>query len=154
MSGVPPRASPTFSRGAFWWWQFHQASATLFYVLQLGPLWRVRGFAVDTRVGTLLFVIALVSVVIACGIRLHLWFAFRLDPASPPDAHHRAVRWRRTADLTFATVLAIVGTFALMGQAEWGVMLVASAAAVVVSFVIIEPTTTGTAFSVTASGGR
>lgn len=155
-NGATPAATlpPAFSRGAFWWWQFHQASATLFYALLLGPLWRVRSFAVDTRVGTLLFVIALVAVVIACAIRLHLWFAFRLDPSVTPDEHDQAMRWRRAADLTFAIVLALVGMFALMGQTEWGVMLVASAAAVVVSFAIIEPTTTKTAFSRTSSARR
>lgn len=150
-AGIPSR---TYARGASWWWQFHQASATIFYALLLGPLWRVRSFAVDTRVGTLLFVIALVAVVVACAIRLHLWFAFRLDPTLPPGEHQRAMRWRRAGDLTFATVLAIEGLFALMGQAEWGVMLIASAAAVVVSFVIIEPTTTRTAFSRTSSAGQ
>lgn len=155
MSGATPPSSPaTFSRGASWWWQFHQASATIFYVLLLGPLWRVRSLVVDTRVGTLLFVVALVAVVVACAIRLHLWFSFRLDPALPPNEHRQAMQWRRAGDLIFASVLAIEGLFALMGQAEWGVMLIASAAAVVVSFVIIEPTTTRTAFSQTSSAGR
>jgi len=131
------------SPGAFWWWQFHQASTSLVYALLLWPVWHTR--PAGDEWGLRLFLIGLVAVVIACAVRLHLWFAARLYPDDWPDQHHRSRRWIRAADITFTTTLVAAGLRA--GTAEGpAVLLVAAAAGVAVSFAVIEPATTRAAF--------
>jgi hypothetical protein len=130
---------------AIWWWQFHQAAAALGYLLLLIPLWRVRDLAPWSS-GTLLFVAGLVGVVIANALRWHLWFAVRLDPMAWYDQHGRSSRWVLAGDALFVGTLVAVGLLALLAERLWGVLLVAAAAAVLVSFAVIEPATARAAF--------
>jgi serine/threonine protein kinase len=143
---VPRRLLRHLDR-AFWWWQFHQAAAVLGYVLLLIPLWRVRDLTPGPR-GTLLFVGGLVGVVIAGALRLHLWFAVRLDRDEWQPQHRQSARWMLAGDLLFVGTLAMVGILALaMPEPRlWGVLLVAAAAAVLVSRAVIEPATARAAF--------
>jgi serine/threonine protein kinase len=149
---VPPsplrgfgEASAPSERHALWWWQFHQAAAALGYWLPLIPLWRVRDLVPESG-GTLLFVAGLVGVVIASTLRSHLWFAVRLDPSAWHDQRARSSRWVLAGDVLFVGILVAVGVLALLAERLLGVLLVASAAAVLVSFAVIEPATARAAF--------
>ncbi|HET9360692.1 MAG TPA: serine/threonine-protein kinase, partial [Vicinamibacterales bacterium] len=146
---APVPAGPAPREGhAIWWWQFHQAAATLVYLLLLIPLWRVRDLAPWSS-GTLLFVVGLVGVVIASALRWHLWFAVRLDPAAWHDQHGRSRRWILAGDALFVVILVSVGVFSLLAERHWGILLLAAAAAVLVSFAVIEPATARAAFGQT-----
>jgi serine/threonine-protein kinase len=138
------------SANARWWWQFHQGAATIAYLLLLIPLWRARDLppasAATIVRGTLLFVAGLVGVVVANSLRWHLWFAVRLDPRTWREQQVRSRRWILAGDLVFVGALLTVGILAVLVPMSWGVLLVAAAAAVLVSFAVIEPATEQAAF--------
>jgi serine/threonine protein kinase len=130
---------------ALWWWQFHQAAATLSYLLLLIPLWRLRDVPPASS-GTLLFVAGVVGVVTASALRWHSWFAARLDPGAWNDQHRRSSRWILAGDVLFVVILVAVGLLSLLADRLWGILLFAAAAAVLVSFAVIEPATARAAF--------
>ncbi|MCC7009616.1 MAG: serine/threonine protein kinase [Acidobacteria bacterium] len=136
---------PSPARGR-WWWLFHQVTAATGYLLLLLPLWDRRTAFGDPRAGTLVFVAGLVAAVVASTLRLHRWFAIQLDPAAGPTPDVRGTRWLRAADLTFSGALAVEGIGAVLAAPGWGVLLLGAAAAVLVTAVVIEPTTARTAF--------
>jgi hypothetical protein len=140
----PPARAPNSE--ARWWWQFHQAAAAAIYLLLLAPLWRAVARA-GSQAGLVLLVAAVVAVIVAGALRLHLWFASRLYPAEWPAQHAHAGAWIRAADVAFTLALAGAGFLALVSNAAaLGVLLLAAAAAVLVSFAVIEPATTRAAF--------
>jgi hypothetical protein len=140
----PPSAAEAEAR---WWWQFHQAAATVIYLLLLFLMWRAAP-SIGPRLGLALAVTAVVAVIVAGALRLHLWFAARLYPEEWPAQHSRAGTWIRVADVVFTLTLTAAGVLAMLsGAAGLSVLLLAAAAAVLVSFAIIEPATTRAAFT-------
>jgi hypothetical protein len=127
------------------WWQFHQAAATAAYVLLLIPLWRVRHL-MPGPLGMPMFLLALISVVVACGLRLHLWFAARELPEAWAAQHAQSGPWTRAADVLFTVCLLAAGIRAVGHDDGTAGLLVAAAAGVAVSFLIVEPATTRAAF--------
>jgi serine/threonine-protein kinase len=123
------------------WWQFHQAAATIAYVLLLIPLWRVRHLT-PGPIGMIIFLAALVGVVVAGALRLHVWFAARELPDVWPAQHARARPWTRAADVLFTLCLLAAGLRAVGADDGASGLLVAAAAGVTISFLIIEPATT------------
>jgi hypothetical protein len=143
-SAPPPSATEAEAR---WWWQFHQATAAIIYLLLLFPLWRATP-RLGSSFGPALAVAAVVAAVVSGALRLHLWFAARLYPAEWRSQYSRAGAWIRAADVVFTLTLAGAGVLAMTsGTAGLGVLLLAAAAAVLVSFAIIEPATTRAAFT-------
>ncbi|MEO7191099.1 MAG: serine/threonine-protein kinase [Vicinamibacterales bacterium] len=136
---------PAVATRARWWWQFHEVTATTAYVVLLAPLWHAREFA-SRDWGILLFLAGLVAVIVAGALRLHLCFAAHHYPGQWSRQHSRARTWIRTADAVLTVTLLIVGLLAVRADAGSGVLLVAAAAAVAVSAVVIEPATTNAAF--------
>lgn len=136
--------SPSLSS---WWWQFHQAATTLAYALLLIPVWRVRAMT-DGPLGMGFFVTALVAVVVAGMLRLHLWFALRQYPGEWFNDHHVARRLILASDVIFVLVLAARGFTAIRIDDPSAALLIAAAASVAVSSLVIEPATTR------AMGGR
>jgi len=135
----------TGTSAARWWWQFHQAAASISYCLLLIPLWLARA-GIPGRPGVLLFVTGVGAVIAAVTLRLHLWFTVKSYPAewALQRAHSRP--WLTLADTIFVFVLA-AGGLAIAGEDETtATVLVASAVATLVSFTIIEPATTRAAF--------
>jgi hypothetical protein len=86
-------------------------------------------------------VAGLVGVVIASALRWHSWFAVRLDPAAWRDQHGQSSRWILAGDALFVIVLVAFGLLSLLAERLWGILLLAAAAAVLVSFAVIEPAT-------------
>jgi hypothetical protein len=132
---------PTRAR---WWWQFHQLAATLGYTLLLVPLWLLRDVAAG--LGTPIFIAALAGATAAGAIRLHLLFVLSLGRTAWRVEHPRAAPWKMAGDLVLVGALALAGVLALAARSRWGVLLVAAAAAVLVSAFVIEPATTRAAF--------
>src|SRR6185503_13006386 len=125
---------------AQWWWRFHQAATVIVYALLLVPLWLGRD-VVTRRYGTLMFLCGLIGVIVASALRLHLWFAARIDPAGWRDHNGPSGRWRRVGDVLFVFALVVEGLIIVMpgaatdADASWkGVVLIAAAVAVLVSF--------------------
>ena len=108
------------------------------YVLLLVPLWKLRDFS--EPLGTPLFVGGLIGATAACAIRLHSWFAADLDRSRWRREQRHSAPWRLGGDALMTLVLAIEGIIALLAREEWGILLVAASAAVLVAFVIVERT--------------
>jgi hypothetical protein len=109
-------------------------------------LWGAVGRA-GSPVGLAVVLPGVIAVIVAGALRLHLWFASRLYPAEWPAQHAHAGAWIRAADVLFTLTLAGGGFLAMVSDAAaLGVLLLAAAAAVLVSFAIIEPATTRAAF--------
>jgi hypothetical protein len=152
VSGVPAAGGGTaetegrepHGAEALWWWRFHQLAATAGYALLVVPLWRVRDLS--AAFGMPLFAAGLAAATAAGAIRLHLWFMSRVDRPAWHEHHRRAAPWRRIADALMAAVLGGEGVIALLERENWGLLLVAAAVAVLVSFALIEPATARAAF--------
>jgi serine/threonine protein kinase len=136
--------SSTSPARAVWWWKFHQAAATMTYVLLLVPLWRLRNFSEPA--GTLLFVGGLIGATAAGAVRLHSWFAADLDRARWQRERRRSAPWRVAGDALMTLVLGAEGIIALLTRETWGILLVAASAAVLIAFAVVEPATTRAAF--------
>jgi hypothetical protein len=142
--GAAPVAAPHPRSARRWWWRFHQVAATGSYTLLLVPLWGARDLTGADR-GMTLFLAGLVAVIVAGALRMHLVFAARHYPDHFRDQHAHAGRWIRAADVLFTIVLFGAGLNAIRAEAP-AVLLVAAAAAVAVSSLIIEPATTRASF--------
>jgi len=137
----PPSVSSTAAGDhALWWWQFHQAATSTGYVLLLVPLWLVKTWT-PGRAGSLLFLAGLIGAIVAVTLRLHLWFTVRSLRALWPHQQARSHVWLRLSEVVYAVTLITGGLLALDAHMSVAVLLIASAAAAVVSFAIIEPAT-------------
>lgn len=132
-------------RSPRWWWEFHQIAASLAYVALLAPLWFVRT-TMASRAGMMLFVAALVAVITASTLRLHLVFTVRSYPAEREQQQRSTRPWIRIADALFAIALVAGGFEMLDPHASVALTLIGSAIAVVLSTTVIEPATTRAAF--------
>jgi serine/threonine protein kinase len=128
------------SSRAVWWWQFHQGAAVVFYGVLVVLMWRARHIAPGSA-GTLLFLAGLVGAIVASAVRLNTWFTLRLDAVAWRAHEGRTRALRASADVLFAAALAAEGIRSLPVDEHWGVFLVAAAAAVLVSFAVVEPAT-------------
>jgi serine/threonine protein kinase len=128
-----------------WWWQFHQAATSLFYLVMLIPLSFVRQSESDTF-GLILFLAGLVSALVASTLRLHVWFTFRSYPAEWSRQRHRTRWWIRTADVSFVVVQMAAAALLLTSHPRLTMILVAAAVAEFLAFAVIEPATTRAAF--------
>jgi hypothetical protein len=135
----------TRATGARWWWQFHQAATTAAYLLLLIAVWHTRGNWTNPDLAMSLFLAGVVAVVVAGALRLHLWFASLNYEEEWAEQHRRTRLWIRLADLLFSIVLLASGVAAIGAEAP-AVLLVAAAASVAVSSVVVEPATTRAAF--------
>jgi hypothetical protein len=139
-----PSDAPEGSRAtAFWWWQFHQAAASVSYVALLAPLWLLHRQQPGTA-GMLLFLVGLAAGLAATSLRLHLWFTARAYPSEWQTQHGLARRWMRVADSVFVLALLAAAGLATMDGSEFSelaVLFVAAAVGVLVAFTLIEPAT-------------
>lgn len=155
--GTWPLPAPRAAAHHLWWWQFHQVATSAAYILLLWPMWHVRDAAAGPR-GTLLFLAALTAVVVAVALRMHLLFAAKHYHMEWRAQHARSERWILAADMAFVLALLSEGLLVQSAEPRAAALLVASASAVAVSFVVIEPATTRVTFgehgSRTRSGPR
>jgi len=109
------------------------------------PLWKIRHMT-DGVTGMAVFLVALVAVVVSGALRLHGWFGARQyhDAWRAQRAHGRAAIV--AADLVFAAALLASGVLALGIEDRAASLLVAAAASVVVSLLVVEPATARAAF--------
>jgi predicted Ser/Thr protein kinase len=126
---------------ALWWWQFHQASASVGYLLLLVPLWLARQWIGD-RIGLILFLAGLSAALAAAILRSHLWFTVRSYPGEWARQHAHTGVWLKAADILFVVALLAAGAGVLDKHASGAAILIGAAVAVLLSSMIIEPATT------------
>jgi hypothetical protein len=143
-AGIDTRA-PTGTSPALWWWQFHQAAATVAYALLMIPLWKLRHITSGMS-GMTIFLVALVAVVVSGALRLHGWFGARHYHDAWRASRARGRTAIVVADLLFALALVASGLRTLGADDRAASLLIAASASIVVSLVVVEPATTRAAF--------
>ncbi len=140
-----PRHAPS---DALWWWQFHQAAATLAHALMVVPGWHLMRLMPGAP-GRLVFYGLIVLAAITGTLRLHLWFTSRHAPASLGPEVGRLGDGLRWGSRAFAALLGLAGL--MVGVDEGATPLTATclacAAASLIATEVIEPATTRRAIS-------
>jgi serine/threonine protein kinase len=133
---------------ARWWWQFHQAVASVVSLSLLAPLWIARGWIAQQvdRVGGLIFTVALIAALVSATLRWHLWFTLRSYPEEWRAQATRLTRWVRAADALFVIALLVTALLVYDPHEAMAIVLVAAAVAITLSLAVIEPATTHAAF--------
>jgi serine/threonine protein kinase len=136
---VPP-VKPTA-----WWWQFHQALASLAYFLLLVPLSVARTW-VPGPLGLSFLLVGFIAALTAGTLRLHLWFTVRSYPEEWRAQRDRTALWIRAADVAFAAALGAGALAILTTHTEMAMVLTGAVVLVVLAFTFIEPATERAAF--------
>jgi hypothetical protein len=134
--GETPRlANPS---SAFWWWQFHQAGASLFSAVMIVCVWLAsdtlpKDYADGVVIG------ALIGGVAAATLRLYIWFAARQRPDErTPRA---AVYAARTADEVLALAAFLAGFYQRTTHPIAAGFLMAAAVVLTLVNIVVEPST-------------
>ncbi|MGE5815589.1 MAG: serine/threonine-protein kinase [Acidobacteriota bacterium] len=128
-----------------WWWEVHQITVSVIYLVMLYPAWRVRTF-LPSPWGMLFFLALLAAAAAATSFRLNLWFVSHHFPVELPAQRARTWLPIRVSDATFGGCLLIAAFAIAGGHPEFAVLLVAVSIAMLVTAFVIEPTTARVAF--------
>jgi predicted Ser/Thr protein kinase len=146
---APKTATPSGDRspalGPLWWWQFHQVAISVVYASPLYLVWRVRR-GMPSNLGTRLFFLLLIVVVIAVSLRLHLWFTSRFDPGRLTRERNALRLPVRGTDWAVVVLLTGFGLYAAGSNPITTTTLLIVAVASLVASVLIEPARTRAAF--------
>jgi len=127
-----------------WWWRFHQLAAALLYAVMVVPVWYLHGSF--GRVGLFFFFAVLAAVVVAGGLRLHLWFSSRVYPQDLFERRAEVARGIRIADVAFAGLLIVGGVALPPDRAGWSALLISFGMGAGLAALFIEPATARAAF--------
>jgi predicted Ser/Thr protein kinase len=140
------RGGPDQARtAARWWWEFHQAAASVVYWVTLWPAWLGR-VAIGGPLGRTFFIAILAGVVVSACLRLHLWFTSRLYPAQLSWVRRRSATWIALGDAVFAVSLVSGGLLIRQENSSIGIVLMSIGLGSAVAFLVIEAATTRAAF--------
>ncbi len=152
---IVPESGPVAAPAeALWWWKFHQAATSTFYVLLLIPAGLVLQTLDNDRVGVPMFLVAAVAVVASTTLRMHLWFASAAMPHAWDDQHARTWKWLRAADVLLVLALIAIGIVVLQGNKYTASALIIAGVLALVSATVIEPATTRAAFGPSSRNDR
>jgi hypothetical protein len=132
-------------QNARWWWSFHQGAVALAYAALLVPAWMTRSL-MGGRIGLLVFLLVMVSGIVAITLRLHLWFVSRVASDELAAQQQRTATGLRAADGVFAAGLLGCGLFVGADEPVLAIILSAAAVVVALAFLVIEPSTARAAF--------
>ena len=139
-----PATAPSRT-AARWWWEFHQGMTALLYWLMVIPAWSVRG-VLGGSTGRAVFIVALVAVIVAANLRLHLWFTSRFYPGELRWLRARVTPWIHAVDWLFMLTL-ITGSLLIGDEGSpLAILLLSFGIGAGVGFLVIEPATTRAAF--------
>jgi hypothetical protein len=133
-----------------WWWEFHQAVTAAVYWVMTWPAWKGREI-IGGPAGRALFIAALIAVIVAANLRLHLWFTSRAYPAQLRWARRRNAAWIRAADWLFVASLAASGVLVGEDRSPVAIVLIAVAVGATIAFLVIERATARAAFRSSAT---
>jgi serine/threonine protein kinase len=125
---------------AFWWWQFHQATASAFSVALAVAVWLLRD-ALPAPLGTTIALASIAGALAATTLRLHLWFTTRVYPSEAVAQYRRLTSGTKAADALQALGVAAAGLLLPAHHPVATALLVASAVVLVLVSVVIEPST-------------
>jgi serine/threonine-protein kinase len=140
-----PAARAGAPRDSRWWWQFHQAAASIAYLALMAALWFARGW-IGGRAGLVLFLFGLSAGLSAVILRLHLWFALRAYPAGGAPERRHVRPWLGLTDGIFVAALAVSGLALADSHPTGAIGFIGASVAALVSAVFIEPATSRAAF--------
>src|SRR5262249_32240085 len=128
-----------------WWWEFHQVTISVLYLMMLYPAWRARIWLPQPWATAFLCSI-LASAAGAITLRMHLWFTARFFPTELPTQLTRSLVWTRWCDAGFSASLvgAVLGSGA--AHPEIATLFIAVSTAAAIASFMIEPTTARAAF--------
>ena len=130
---------------AYRWWTFHQIATCVFYVLLLIPIWLARR-TLGTDLGLPLFLAAVVAVVGAVTLRMHLLFAVTSLPDEFDHQHRSSARWVRATDWLLVAAAAASGLAIYRQNSVDAVILIICAVIALIVSTVIEPATARAAF--------
>ena len=145
-----PDARATSATNPRWWWEFHQVTVSVIYILTMYPAWRVRPW-LPRPWGALFLFGLLACAAAATTLRLHLWFSSRFYPAELTALRQRSARWIFGCDAGFTVALLLAAL--VIGDAHPAITMLLTTigvASAVASFAI-EPTAARAAFDDRAS---
>jgi len=151
-SGERPRR-----HDAIWWWRFHQLAAGFGYYALLLALWWVRETSAGTPQSgssTAMLLLAVLPVVVAGSLRIHLAFTYRYYPDQLQRQRRRARPWIRWAEYAYVLVIGVGAALSVSRDADMATFLIAAAVGVFVFSTMIEPATTRAAFPDDERRGR
>jgi serine/threonine protein kinase len=134
------------SHSAQWWWELHQLTVSVIYVLMIYPAWFVQRWLRQPW-GMLFLLAALASATASTSLRLHLRFFARHSPGELQEQLSRSRKWTRICDAAFVVSQVIAALSIGTAHPEFAMLLIAAATAMLVAALIIEPTTERAAFS-------
>ena len=147
---VPPDAADRAPRhNAFWWWRFHQLALAAVYGTAFYGLWWVKQWTAagsSAAVGAAVFYAAVIPVIGAGSLRIHLAFASRYYADQLTRQRTRSVPWIRRGDFLYALLLAGGAALIATEHPFVGVLVLAAAVGIVVFAQMIEPATARAAF--------
>ena len=133
-------------RAALWWWECHQAVASIVYALMVYPAFRARLW-IPKPWSLILFFSLLAAAATAVSVRLHLYFTSRSYSSQLTSQRARARPWTQSSDAIFAATLLLDAMAIASDHSAVAALLLAVSVAATVSMLIIEPATAGAAFS-------
>jgi uncharacterized membrane protein YeaQ/YmgE (transglycosylase-associated protein family) len=140
-----PSPVPADHGDPMWWWKMHIGIICAVYAAVIFPAWHVHGWMAPT-IGMVLFLMTVAGAAIAISLRLHLWFTHEVDVAELLTLHEQTRPWIVAADCLFSVSISGIA-FAIAAEHEtYTVLLFAVAVVTLVASLVIEPTTTRSAF--------
>jgi serine/threonine protein kinase len=139
-------ATPTNpSPATAWWWKFHQvavASLTIAAVIVVG----IHRRWIDPY-GSAAFLAVLVLATISTTLRLHMWFASQVHPATLPALRARVLRWVVVCETLLLSLLMAIGVAFAGPHDGSAAYMVVTALLLLLSLMVIEPATTRASLS-------
>jgi tRNA A-37 threonylcarbamoyl transferase component Bud32 len=140
-AGVAPQP---VRHDTFWWWQFHQVIVSILNAAAPASVWAVRGW-IGRPLASWLFLVSLTLATISVALRLNLFFASRVHPATLVDHRRRLFPAIAGVDTLLAGSLLAAGAKVAGDHDSVAAIFVALAAVMLASLALIEPATTAAA---------
>lgn len=144
LEGPAIAAAEPVRHDSFWWWQFHQVIVSVVNAAAAASVWAFRDW-IGRPLGSWLFLISLTLATISVALRLNLFFASRVYPATLME--HRGRLFPTIAGIDTLLAGSLLAAGARMAGEHDGVaaIFVALAAVLLASLALIEPATTAAA---------
>ena len=144
LEGPAIAAAEPVRHDSFWWWQFHQVIVSVVNAAAAASVWAFRDW-IGRPLGSWLFLISLTLATISVALRLNLFFASRVYPATLME--HRGRLFPTIAGIDTLLAGSLLAAGARMAGDHDGVaaIFVALAAVLLASLALIEPATTAAA---------
>jgi predicted Ser/Thr protein kinase len=128
-----------------WWWKFHQVAVAILTIAAVIVVGLHRRW-IDPY-GSAAFLAVLVLATISTTLRLHMWFASQVHPATLPALRARVLRWVVVCETLLLSFLMAIG-IALSGPHDGvAAYMVVTALLLLLSLSVIEPATTRASLS-------